>query len=81
MEIVNLRENVNKAGRIVNRLIFGILIASMIFSITIILTALLLKTKTLWLSIVMGVLAGLGVICVIFFIVMLSLSMLKERKK
>ncbi len=81
VEIVNLRENVNKAGRIVNRLIFGILIASMIFSITIVLTALLLKIKALWFSIVMGVLAGLGVICVIFFIVMLSISMLKERKK
>ncbi len=81
VEIVNLRENVNKVSRIVNRLIFGILIASMIFSITIILTALLLKIKALWFSIVMGVLVVMGVICVIFFIVMLSISMLKERKK
>ena len=81
VEIVNLRENVNKASRIVNRLIFGILIASLIFSITIILTALLIKINALWFNIVMGILAGLGVVCVIFFIILLSISMLKERKK
>lgn len=81
VEVVNLRENVNKVGRIVNRLVFGILIASLIFAITTILTVLLIKTNALWLCIVMGVLAGVGVVCVIFFIIILAISMLKEQKK
>ncbi len=81
IEIVNLRENINKIGRITNHLIFGILIASMIFAIGIVVAALIIKTNAKWIFIISAVFACLTIILIIVLIIFLLYSMLKERKK
>lgn len=81
VEVVNLRENVNKTSRMANRIILGIIISSLIFSIGLILASLIFKSDQLWVSILSIVLAALGVLLVIILVIFLIILILKEKKK
>lgn len=81
VEVVNLRENVNKTGRMVNRVILALIIASTIFSIGLILASLLFKSSELWITILSIVILFIGLLFVIILIILLVISILKEKKK
>lgn len=81
VEVVNLRENVNKTSRMVNRLIFGILIASMILAVGIVSAVLILKARETWILIIATIFTCLTILLIIILIIFLFYSMLKDRKK
>lgn len=81
VEVVNLRENVNKTSRMANRIILGIIISALIFSIGIILASLIFKSDQLWVTILSIVLACLGVLLVIILVIFLIILIIREKKK
>lgn len=81
VEVVNLRENVDKGGRIVNRLIIGLMISSMILSFGMILGALLLHNTTTWLMVLVLILAACSLLGILLFMITLFIMIYKERKK
>lgn len=81
VEVVNLRENVNKVSRMANRLIFGIMISCMILAVGIVTCALILKSTKTWILVLAMIFTGLTVILIIILVIFLFYSMLKDRKK
>lgn len=81
VEIVNLRENVNKTVRASNRLTIGIIMSSLILSIGVIFGLLIYKSSGTFITVFSIIFASLGTLLIFFMVFILVFLLLKERKK
>lgn len=81
VEIVNLRDNVNKQVRASNRLTIGLIIASMILSLGIVFGLLIYKGTGTLVTVLSILFAIFGVLLIFILVVVLIFMLLKERKK
>lgn len=81
IEIVNLKENVNRVSRVANRLIIGLIISSMTLALGIMLAAVLANTQSLAILIIMIILIACGLIALLIFLITLIFMINKDRKK
>ena len=81
IEIVNLKENVNRGNNMVNRLILGIVVSSIILALGIVSAAVILVSNIKWLNIIVSIFIIFGIIFVISLLIFLVFRTLKDRKK
>ncbi len=81
VEVVNLRENVDKVGRMVNRLILGISLASLILIFGVLASVLIFTVNETWITVIGFICAVMVAITIIFMAILLIVMALKERKK
>lgn len=81
VEIVNLKENVNRISRVANRLIIGLIISSMTLALGIMLAAVLANTQSLAILIIMIILIACGLMALLIFLIVLLFMINKDRKK
>ena len=81
VEIVNLRENVNKTVRASNRLTIGLIISSLILSLGVIIGLLIYKSTGTVIYVLSIIFASLGILLIFILVAILIFMLLKERKK
>ncbi len=81
IEIVNLRENVDKFNKMTNRLIIGIGISSLALILGFILGILVYKIEESWIIVAGFVVAGLLCLAIVVLTVVLTVMMIKDSKK
>ncbi len=81
VEVVNLRENVDKVGRMVNRLILGISLAALILIFGVLASVLIFTVNETWITVMGFICAVMVALTIIFMATVLIVMTLKERKK
>lgn len=81
VEIVNLRENVNKTVRSSNRLGLSLILSSLILSLGVVFGLLLFKGDNTFVTIISIIFGVLGVLLILILVVVLIFMLFKERRK
>ncbi len=81
VEVVNLRENVNKASRMANRLILGLILSSFVIIFGIISAVIIIKANEAWMTAISIISLVTIIPTILFLIITLFIMMIRERKK
>lgn len=81
VEIVNLSENINKGSKIANRLILGIIVASLIFSVGIVLASIIFNSQEVWIRVVSLIIVASTLLVILILFIVIVIMIIKDRKK